>query len=304
MPIPPFIGNNIDANYDWNQDKLDLKLSLNVFDNKFDLFNVEVRDLSQNLMGKPLDTIVNSVEGFYNHVSPQVRERKNKIDELRQQAGNVRDFGGLSDLIRQAGENEIIMKGNEASYQIHMATANFLGNLNQQVNINTENIIRNAQKLDEHEDWLKRHDEQIHQHSLQIADHENRLNQHDKIISAHSKLLACHEKRLNQHEHTLNMHSKLLAVHEQRLNRHEAILNNHEKRLNQHESILNLHGSILRNHEDRLNQHAKAINDLYSIANEHNKILNLHGQKINELDERMFNAEKNILYFFDILNYC
>ncbi len=49
---------------------------MNVFDNKFDLFNVEVRDLSQNLIGKPLDTIVNSVEGFYNHVSPQVRERK------------------------------------------------------------------------------------------------------------------------------------------------------------------------------------------------------------------------------------
>ena len=46
MPIPPFIRNNIDANYDWNQDKLELKLSLNVFDNKFDVFNAEVRDLS------------------------------------------------------------------------------------------------------------------------------------------------------------------------------------------------------------------------------------------------------------------
>ena len=41
--------------------------------------------------------------------------------------------------------------------------------------------------------------------------------------------------------------------------------------------------------------HASAINELYTITNRQNEILNIHGKKLNELDERMFNAENNIV---------
>lgn len=289
------VGGEALGSYNWNEDKLDLKLSVSVLDNKFDLAHVEIKDVAQNTIGKPLDAIMNGFDDFKKHVSPQERKKAKFVQELQEQAANVRDIGGLGDLIRKAGENEYAWKGSEASYEVHKAQFNYLTQLDDRVSQNTENIKIHAQILGEHEERLNQHDVILSQHSQQLAAHEAKLQRHDYILSVHDKMLKNHEFRLNRHEKILNMHSALLKVHEQRLNRHERILNIHENRLNQHESILNLHGSILREHENRLNQHAMAINDLYGIVNEHNKILNAHGQKINELDQRMYNVENNVM---------
>ena len=289
-------------NYDWDSDIFDFKLSTKVMDQNFDIVNSQVKDVSQKLIGQHLDNMVNTAEDFMKHVSPQYREDKKIVNELSGRAQNVKNIGDLNDIIKFAGENQAKYLTGEVSYQLHVATGNFVNELDQQNQKNTEDIKSNRERIDRHEDILKNHDFQLKQHSIQIANHEHRLNQHDKIIACHSKLLASHENRLNRHEQMLKVHSRLLSVHEQRLNRHEAILNNHEKRLNQHESILNMHSSMLNNHEERLNQHARAINDLYSIANEHNKILKFHGEKINELDERMFYAEKNIVQLHKQVN--
>ena len=290
------------AGYDWENDKLDFKLSATLFDNKIDLVHFEAKDVAHNLIGKPLDDMVNGIQGIYNHISPQAREYANFVSDLRNKADEVRDIGGLGDIIRLAGENESKMKGGEVSFQLHRATYNFLEQLDDRVSTNTRNIEINSRRIDYCEDWLKQHDIVLKDHEIKLERHENRLNQHDVILAAHSRLLACHENRLNQHEHLLNVHSKLLAVHESRLNRHEVILNNHEKRLNQHENILNLHSSILRDHEEKLHQHAMAINELYSISNIHAQILKAQGQKINELDSRMYIAENNIRYLNEKVN--
>ena len=283
------------AGYNFQEDKLDLKLSASLFDNQFDIVHIEVKDIAQNMIGKPLDAIGNAAESFYNHVSPQARASAAFVNDLRDRAGNVKDISGLGDIIRFAGENEDKMKGSLASFQLHKATFNYLEQLDDRVSTNTRNIEINSQRIDFQHEWLKQHDIELKKQAKQIAIHDMRLDMHDKILAVHTKILNCHEKRLNYHEHLLNVHSKMLAAHENRLNRHEAILNTHEKRLNQHENILNFHGTILREHEARLNQHAVAINNLFSIAKDFNQILNVHGQKINELDERMFYAEKNIV---------
>ena len=283
------------AGYNFQEDKLDLKLSASILDNKIDIVNFEVKDIAHNMIGKPLDALANTAESFYNHVSPQARANAAFVNDLREIAGNVKDISGLSDIIRFAGENEDKMKGSLASFQLIKATNNYLVQLDDRVSTNTRNIAINSQRIDFQHEWIKQHDIELKKQAKQIAIHDIRLDLHDKILAIHTNILNCHEKRLNEHEYLLNVHSKMLAAHESRLNRHEAILNTHEKRLNQHENILNFHGTVLREHEARLNQHAAAINNLFSIAKDFNKILNIHGQKINELDERMFYAEKNIV---------
>jgi hypothetical protein len=99
------------AGYDWENDKLDFKLSATLFDNKIDLVNFEAKDVAHNLIGKPLDDMVNGIQGIYNHISPQAREYANFVSDLRNKADEVRDIGGLGDIIRLAGENESKMKG-------------------------------------------------------------------------------------------------------------------------------------------------------------------------------------------------
>ena len=289
------VGGEALGTYNWDEDKLDIKLSGKVFNTNFELANVEIKDVAQNTIGKPLDAIMNGFDDFKKHVSPQEREKSRFVQDLREQAANVRDIGGLGDLIRKAGENEYAWKGSEASYEVHKAQFNYLTQLDDRVTQNTKNIAIHAQILGEHEERLNQHDKILHQHSQQLKEHDIKLRRHDYILGVHQRLLANHQKRLDRHEKILDMHSALLKVHEQRLNRHERILNIHEKRLNQHESILNLHGSILREHSEKLNQHAIAINNLYGIVNEHNQILIAHGNKINELDDRMFNVEKNVI---------
>ena len=289
-------------NYDWDSDNFDLKLSANVMDKKFEICNSQVQGVAQKLIGQHIDNLANGALNFMEKVSPEFRNEKNIVNELGQRAKEVKTFKQLSDVISFAGENQLKYRAGEASYQVHVAMGNYLNEIDQQNEKNTEDIKSNRERINRHEDILKNHDFQLKQHAIQIANHEFRLNQHDKIIACHSKLLASHENRLNRHEKILNVHSKLLSVHEQRLNRHEVILNNHEKRLNQHESILNMHSSMLNNHETRLNQHAQAINGLYSIAKEHSDILKLHGEKIVELDERMFYAEKNIVQLHKQVN--
>ena len=284
------------AGYSWQEDKLDLKLSASVFDTKIDLVHFEVKDVAHNVIGKPLDAMVNGVQDFYNHVSPQAREYQAFVYNLRDKANEVRDIEGLNDIIRLAGENEQKMKGGEASFQLHRATYNYLEQLDDRVRTNTRNIEINSQRLDYHEEWLYKHDNQLKEQQIQINNHENRLNQHDKKLSVHDLILSCHQQTLNRHEKTLNIHSKLLSAYGLRLNLQQAILNNHEKMINRHENILIFQGNMIKAHEIRLNQHAMAINELYSITNYQAKIINAHGKKINELDTRMNIAENNIMY--------
>ena len=289
------------ARYNWDEDKINIKVSAEIFDLKVDLVDWDVHDVAQNTIGKGIDSIRNGVDDFIKHVSPEERAKQRAIEEIRNDANNVRDIHGLRNVIDKIGENEVLKKGNEVMYEAHRAQLEYLTVLDNQVNQNTIDIQRHELILQKHEDRLNKHDEIL-------ANHENRLNRHEKILSVHAAILSNHEKRLNRHEmilnnheNRLNRHEKILSVHaailsnhEKRLNRHEYILNIHENRLNEHDRILSFHSSILRDHEEKLNIHASAINDLYNIANQHNQILNLHGKKLYELDERMFNAENNI----------
>ena len=287
------------AKYDYFNDKLiiDANISANIFGAgvKLDLYKKEIKDIARNTIGKALDTVGNDLEKIYNHISPQEKARAKCIEEIRNEANNVQNIGDLGNLIRKVGENELALKGNEASYQLHCAQFNYIQQLDKRVEINTENIKINKERIDNQEKQLIYHDNILALHADILDDQENRLNLHDQIIQVHSDMLANHEDRLNQHERRISLHTAILMNHESRLNNHEKRLNAHEKRLNEHESILNIHGSILRQHEEQLNIHAKAINNLYEIANEHNKLINLHGKKLNELDDRMYIAEKNII---------
>ena len=284
------------AGYSWQEDKLDLKLSTTLFDNKIDLVDFEVKDVAHNLIGKPLDAMVNGVQDFYNHVSPQAREYQAFVSNLREKANEVSDIGGLGDIIRLAGENEAKMKGGEASFQLHRATYNYLEQLDNRVSVNTQNIEINSKRLDYQEGWLRQHDVQIKQQQIQINNHEIRLNHHDKILSVHAQILASNQRTLNRHENLLNIHTKLITANHLRLNRHELIINNLQKIINQHESILKFQANILRNHEQQLHQHAMAINELFSISYYQAQVINAQGKKIKELDTRMYIAENNIMY--------
>ena len=290
------------AQYNWEDDKIDIKLSAGVFDQNVELFHFEVKDVAQNTIGKGIDNIRNGIDGFIKHVSPEERAKMKFVEELRHDADKVRDIHGLRDVINKMGENEIAMKGNEDLYQCHRAELNYLTVLDDKVTQNTRDIERHEFILGQHEERLNKHDEIL-------SNHENRLNHHDRVLAVHSAILHNHEQRLNRygvilnkHEHRLNEHDRILAVHsailsrhERRLNRHEVILSIHENRLNEHDRILSVHSTILRDHEEKLNMHASAINELYTITNRQNEILNIHGKKLNELDERMFNAENNIV---------
>ena len=275
------------ASYNWENDSINFKASLDVFDQKIDLVNFEVKDVAQNTVGKAIDNIRNGVDDFVKHVSPEEKAKQRFAEELKNDARNVRDIHGLRDVINKMGENELAMKGNEAMYQLHYAELNYLNELDHQVNQNTEDIKRHEAILVNHENRLNDHEKVLQVHSAILSNHEKRLNRHEVILNNH-------EKRLNQHERVLQVHSAILSNHEKRLNRHETILNIHENRLNEHDRILAFHGSILRDHEEKLNSHAAAINNLYNITNQHGQILNLHAEKLNELDERMYNAENNI----------
>ena len=290
------------AHYNWEDDIMDVKLSLGVFDQNIDLVHFEVKDVAHNTIGRGIDEIRNGVDNFIQHVSPEERYKRGLIEEVRNDANNVKDIHGLRDVISKVGENEILIKGNEALYACHQATAQYLDILDNKVNKNTLDIQR-------HEFILGRHEERLNMHDKILANHENRLNYHDQVLAVHKAMLSRHEMRLNRHEQILNnhenrlnqhdrilaVHSAILSKHEIRLNRHEQILNIHENRLNQHDRILAVHSSILQDHEQKLNMHASAINELYHITNKHSEILNAHGAKINELDHRMFNAENNIV---------
>ena len=289
------------ASYNWENDSINVKASLDILDQKIDLVNFEVKDVAQNTVGKAIDNIRNGVDDFIKHVSPEERAKQRFVEELKNDAQNVRDIHGLRDVINKMGENDLAMRGNEAMYQLHYAELNYLAELDHQVNQNTEDIKR-------HEAILANHENRLNEHDKILANHEKRLDHHEKVLQVHSAILSNHEKRLNrheiilnnhekrlnQHERVLQVHSAILSNHEKRLNRHETILNIHENRLNEHDRILSFHGSILRDHEEKLNIHASAINNLYNITNQHGQILNLHSNKLNELDERMYNAENNI----------
>ena len=198
------VGGEALGTYNWDEDKLDIKLSANVFNMNFDIANVEIKDVAQNTIGKPLDAIMNGFDDFKKHVSPQERAKAKFVQEIRDQAANVRDIGGLGDLIRKAGENEYAWKGSEASYEVHKAQFNYLTQLDDRVSQNTRNIEIHSQILGEHEERLNQHDVILKQHSQKLAEHDIKLRRHDYILGVHQRLLVNHQKRLDQHEKILN----------------------------------------------------------------------------------------------------
>ena len=274
------------ARYNWDDDVINVKASVDIFDQKIDLVNLELKDVAHNTIGKGIDNIRHGIDDFIQHVSPEEREKRRVIEDIRNDAQNVHDFHGLRDIVNKVGENELLVKGNEAMFELHQATANYLQDLDNRTTQNTRDIQR-------HEYILQKHEDRLNEHDKILANHENRLNRHEHILQVHSAILSNHEKRLNRHEQRLNIHeqrlnrhdrilqvhSAILSNHEKRLNRHERILNIHENRLNEHDRILSFHGSILRDHEQKLNMHASAINNLYDITNQHGQILNIHGKK-------------------------
>ncbi len=139
------------ASYNWENDSINFKASLDVFDQKIDLVNFEVKDVAQNTVGKAIDNIRNGVDDFVKHVSPEEKAKARFAEELKNDAQNVRDIHGLRDVINKMGENELAMKGNEAMYQLHYAELNYLNELDHQVNQNTEDIKRHEAILVNHD---------------------------------------------------------------------------------------------------------------------------------------------------------
>ena len=215
------------ASYNWEDDSIHFKASLDIFAQQIDLVDFEVKDVAQNTVGKAIDNIRNGVDDFVKHVSPEEKAKQRFVEELKNDAQNVRDIHGLRDVINKMGENELAMKGNEAMYQLHYAELNYLNELDHQVNQNTQDIQR-------HEVILANHENRLNEHDRILANHEKRLDHHERVLQVHTAILSNHEKRLNVHEKRLNQHERILQVH-------SAILSNHEKRLNRHETILNIH---------------------------------------------------------------
>ena len=261
---------------------------------RYDFFDIEIKDVAHNTIGKALDNTFNVAADFIGHVSPNIRNVVEFTKELNEQANNVRNIENLNDIIRKVGDNELARNNIVANSQIHIAELNYLAGLDESIKNNTYNIAVNRYRLDVHEDIINDHSRVLNAHSQILANHENRLNLHDKILSEHSRILSNHEKRLNQHERILSVHTAMLMNHDRRLNQHERILNSHENRLNRHESILNMHSNILSKHEEALNFHEEQINNLSSIFNQQGQLINLQGKKLIELDGRMINVEKNI----------
>ena len=267
-------GAEAKAGYNWEDDKIDFTVSVSFLHQKIDLIDVEVKDVAQNLIGKPLDNITNALENIHNHISPEAKERARVIEDIRGLADNCKDIGGLNNILSKWGESQAAIKGNEAAYAFFKGEFEFLNNLNEQVYTNADNIAN---------------------HEIRLNNIDKRLDDHDIILANHGKILANHEARIARNEVIIRAHEKMLNNHERRIQRHERIIGIHEQRLNQHDRILSQHSSMLQNHEQRLNEHANAINKLFSITNEHGRILNIHGQKLNELDKRMTWAEDSIM---------
>ena len=294
------LGSDITAKFNYDEDVVKLNAGVESYINeigigiRYDFFNMEIKDVAHNTIGKALDATDNVIGNFIGHVSPQIRNLIGFNKDLCEQVRNVNNIGDLNDVIRKVGDCEIAKNNICASYLTHFAEFNYLTNLDSRIKTNTYNIAINKYRLDVHENILNNHGKILNAHSQILANHEKRLNMHDKILSEHSRILANHEKRLNQHERILSVHTAMLMNHDRRLNQHEKILNSHENRLNRHESILNIHSNILSKHEEALNFHEKEINNLSSVFNHQGKIINLQGKKLNELDGRMINVEKNI----------
>ena len=247
------------AGYNWEEDKLSLKASFEVFGQKVKLANFEIKDALTNTLGKGIDFIGNSLDGIHKHISPQEKAKIGYIKEFGEKADKVHNVNDLGEFLIDMGQNQLMIKGNEPMFQAVRATFNCVSELNNRVNENTEDI--NQLKVVT----------AIHGERLDLC--EKRLDQHDQLLKIHGAILNYHEKRLIEHDRILKIHGAILNYHERRLNRHEQILNIHENRLNEHDRILSIHNSILREHEERLN---------------------IHAIKINELDQRMSCAEKNI----------
>ena len=52
------------ASYNWENDSLNVKASIDICNQKFDLVNFEVKDVAQNTVGKAIDNIRNGVDDF------------------------------------------------------------------------------------------------------------------------------------------------------------------------------------------------------------------------------------------------
>ena len=143
-------------NYDWDSDNFDLKLSANVMDKKFEICNSQVQGVAQKLIGQHIDNLANGALNFMEKVSPEFRNEKNIVNELGQRAKEVKTFKQLSDVINFAGENQLKYSSGEASYQVHVAIGNYLNEIDQQNEKNTEDIKSNRERINRHEDILKK----------------------------------------------------------------------------------------------------------------------------------------------------
>ena len=257
------VGGEIKGGYNFQKDALDLKLSISVFDQKIDLIDYEIKDVAQNLMGKPLDAIGNTINNIYNYISPEAKGRLRVIEEILTLADNCKDFEGFSNIITKWGESQAAIKGNEAVYEVFRGEMGFLEVLNNQVSKNTYNI---------------------EQHDIRLNNIDKRLDNTDITLKCHKDILDDHEKRITNNEIIINAHRIMLQNHEKRIQRHEYIIGIYERRLNEHDRILSIHSSMLQNHENRLNEHAWLINNFDNILNEHGKTIKKKKKKIYELD--------------------
>ena len=67
------------ARYNWEDDTLNFKASVELFDQKVDLINLELKDVAQNTIGKGIDDIRNGIDNFIQHVSPEEKAKKNLL---------------------------------------------------------------------------------------------------------------------------------------------------------------------------------------------------------------------------------
>ena len=91
------------ARYNWEDDTLNFKASIGLFDQQVDLVNIELKDIAQNTIGKGIDDIRNGIDNFVQHVSPEEKAKKRFAEELKNDAQNVRDIHGLRDIINKMG---------------------------------------------------------------------------------------------------------------------------------------------------------------------------------------------------------
>jgi len=113
------------AKYNAEEDEIKLNAGIDIFMNdpllmgipncpvksgksiRYDFFNIEIKDVAHNTIGKALDTTANVAADFIGHVSPKIRAIVGISKELNEQAHNVRNIVGLNDIIRKVGDNEL-----------------------------------------------------------------------------------------------------------------------------------------------------------------------------------------------------